>query len=569
MIKKILTKSNLLLFLILIFAIFIRVYKIADVPSGLHGDEASFGYNAYSILLTGKDEYGKFMPLVLKSFGDYAPALYVYITIPFVKIFGLSVFSVRIPTAIFGVIFILLGFLIVRKITGNKSVGLISALLLTISPISLLLSRVQSDPLVSIVFILLGFYFLLLWLDVKKKLYIFLYALFFILSFYTYFSPRIFVPLLISLIFIFYQKQLRIKKIFKVFLFVSLFILVMDGVSFLGKTDARINQLYIFNNAAVILPMEESIREEGQNSAILTRIIHNKITAHIDFAIKNYFSYFNYDFLFARGGQPDRERIPGVGLMYPIELPFLLFGIYMAFCKKEKWASFLFLWIITTPFILMFALDESPNVHRFFFTTLPIEFFISYGIYEFFRKIKKHKVISLFLITTLVLIFLYSFLYFLDALFNLQPVHQPWYRGFVYKDLVSSVVKIQGKYKKIVITKDVGAPYIYFLFYQKYDPSLYQKEGSPRDLDYSGFDKYYFVPEDCPLRIRKTKEDRGYPIEPNVLYINKATCPNNLINTKLIKTIYWNDNNAAVVLMEYTGKNPSQDLMPIGSSQGQ
>ena len=81
-------KTNLILGLIIILAVFLRFYYIEKIPNGLYSDEASYGYNAFSILETGKDEYGNFMPLAFRSFGDYKAPLYIYFLIPFIKIFG-------------------------------------------------------------------------------------------------------------------------------------------------------------------------------------------------------------------------------------------------------------------------------------------------------------------------------------------------------------------------------------------------------------------------------------------------------------------------------------------------
>lgn len=551
-------KTILILGFILLFAAIVRLWSLPNIPSGFHADEAAFGYNAYSLLHTGKDEYGKILPLTLKSFGDYKGAVYAYLTVPFVAIFGLTPFAVRLPTAIFGILFVLLSYLVTKQLTKNNSLSIIVAALVSISPISILLSRVQSDPLVSIVFILLSFYFFLLWLNKSSKLLLLPSVFFLLISLYTYASPRIFVPVLIFFIFIFFKIELLQKKLMKVFVISMLIVFLADGMLFLGHNDQRFNQLTIFNNPSVILPMEEQIREEGFSSALVARIFHNKVTAHISFILSNYFSYVSYNFLFAKGGLPDRERLPDTGLMYPIELPFLILGVYFALSTRKKWGLFLLSWIILTPLLLAFASDESPNVHRFFFAILPMEIFVGYGLFEVFYRLRKYKLFFMGTLIVAVALFLFSFLYFLDELFIHQPIHHPWYRGFAYKALVTEIFKTQSNYKRVVVTKSLSSPYIYFLFYEKYDPTLYQKEGSPRDLDYTGFGKYLFVPDDCPLRPYIVGQNKIKP-ERGILYVNKAACPS-YTNTKLLKTIYWNDGNPAVKLLEYVGENPDLDI---------
>ena len=76
-------KSQMLLFIFLLAGL-LRLWGIGAVPVSLDWDEAALGYNAYSIYHTGRDEYGKFLPVILKSFDDYKPALYAYTIIPFI-----------------------------------------------------------------------------------------------------------------------------------------------------------------------------------------------------------------------------------------------------------------------------------------------------------------------------------------------------------------------------------------------------------------------------------------------------------------------------------------------------
>ena len=56
---------------ILTLATFLRLYRLKDNPAGFFCDEASIGYNAYSILTTGKDEWGQPWPLFFRAFGEY------------------------------------------------------------------------------------------------------------------------------------------------------------------------------------------------------------------------------------------------------------------------------------------------------------------------------------------------------------------------------------------------------------------------------------------------------------------------------------------------------------------
>src|SRR3989338_489602 len=125
-------KQYLPLLLILVLAAWLRFYRLTDFPPGLYSDEASYGYNAYSILTTGRDEWGKFLPLTIQSFGDYKPPMTAYLTIPSIAIFGLNEFAVRFPSAVFGTLTVLLIYLLAQEI--HRDAALLAALLLAISP---------------------------------------------------------------------------------------------------------------------------------------------------------------------------------------------------------------------------------------------------------------------------------------------------------------------------------------------------------------------------------------------------------------------------------------------------
>ena len=115
--KKLFFKKDVLfLIAIILFSGFIYFYKIDKIPSGFYVDEASVAYNARSIVETGKDEYGKSFPVILRSYDDYKPALYAYLIIPFMYLFGLNIFSVRIVSAIFGVIAIVGTYFLIKEL---------------------------------------------------------------------------------------------------------------------------------------------------------------------------------------------------------------------------------------------------------------------------------------------------------------------------------------------------------------------------------------------------------------------------------------------------------------------
>ena len=116
----------------------LRFYNLGSTPNSLNWDEVSWGYNAYSILKTGMDEYGKIMPLSFQAFGDFKQPIYVYLTSISIAIFGLSAFSVRFASAFLGVLTIPLVFFLTRELFRKHdkvdAVSLFAMLFFAISP---------------------------------------------------------------------------------------------------------------------------------------------------------------------------------------------------------------------------------------------------------------------------------------------------------------------------------------------------------------------------------------------------------------------------------------------------
>src|SRR3989344_4228507 len=109
--------------IILIIAAALRLWHLGSVPPSLSLDEVSIGYNAYSILKTGTDEYGYRFPLLLRAYDDWRPASYAYMVMPFVWLFGLSVWAVRLPAALLGTAVIGGTYLLVREMLGRGNVN--------------------------------------------------------------------------------------------------------------------------------------------------------------------------------------------------------------------------------------------------------------------------------------------------------------------------------------------------------------------------------------------------------------------------------------------------------------
>src|SRR4051812_13141688 len=138
----------------IVVGLLLRTYAFAAIPRGLNQDEASTAYDAYSLIHFGVDRHGFRLPVVLVSWGSGMYALASYLAAPFIGIFGLEVWSARLPHLLAGMAALPLFFVLVRD-TVDRRTAQIGVVLLAISPWHIMVSRWGLDsnlfPFVSLV----------------------------------------------------------------------------------------------------------------------------------------------------------------------------------------------------------------------------------------------------------------------------------------------------------------------------------------------------------------------------------------------------------------------------------
>src|SRR3989344_3491019 len=88
-------RKNIVLVSIIIGALIIRFWNLSSNPPSLNWDEVSHSYNAYSILKSGRDEWGNLFPIIFRAYGDYKLPVYIYLTVISEFFFGLTPFAIR------------------------------------------------------------------------------------------------------------------------------------------------------------------------------------------------------------------------------------------------------------------------------------------------------------------------------------------------------------------------------------------------------------------------------------------------------------------------------------------
>ncbi len=558
-------KQLIALIIILLLAAFLRFYRLGEVPAGFHRDEAFLGYNAYSILQTAKDISGNFLPIHLQSF-IYSPAGYSYFSIPFIKIFDLNTFSVRFPSALFGTLTVLLTYFLSKRLFPqlNTKYHILATLLLAISPWHINLSRVATENTIVVFFIALGVLFYLLWLEKEKLGWIILSFLSFGITLTIYQAPRAFLPLFIPfMVMVLYHKRLWGKKLLMIGgLFLMTIIIPLFLILRSPEISLRLRTVSIFYTPETQLVLDEQSREDGVLGvgARESRFFHNKIIGYSQQFLKNYFSHFTYNFLFTDAGLPIRYKVPGAGLLYFFELPFILLGIWFLLKNYFKTGIFLAGWVFLTFIGAALTFDDVPNLQRTLIVFPALSIISGSGFYIILSNINKIRIIFFrFLIVILTFAFcLLNLVYYLHQYYIHQLNHQPWYRHEGYGDLVKNVNQFLPKFKKVIITDSESAPTVFFLFFGKYDPARFQKETAKlvnkRDLDRVNFNQYQFTDKACPLRETLVKDLTGQILkvivegEKKVLYVNRGDC-DSLVKAKELKVVNRGDRTAVFRIM--------------------
>lgn len=162
-------KRRILLLLIFAAGLFARLWQFGTVPGDLNQDEAFAAYEAWSLLTTGRDTAGYAFPVYLTAWGSGMNALESYLMIPFIALFGLKVWVIRLPQLLTALLSIPVVYGAGRRLFGERA-GLLAALLLAVCPWHVMMSRWALESNLAPGFLLFGFYFFLRGLEDSRFL---------------------------------------------------------------------------------------------------------------------------------------------------------------------------------------------------------------------------------------------------------------------------------------------------------------------------------------------------------------------------------------------------------------
>jgi 4-amino-4-deoxy-L-arabinose transferase-like glycosyltransferase len=448
-------KNKIILLLILAFGLIIRMLFIAKLP--LYGDELTMVYDTYSISKTGMDSTGEIMPLTFKM-GAGRPGGYIYFSVPFVMLFGPTVWGVRSLSILSGLGIIVLMYFLGKKLSGQK-VGIIAALLAAISPWDIYLSRGGFEAHFALFLALLGItafiYKKYPWWAISWGIAIFTYPTF---------------KLTLPLIFILLGVTEDFKNLFKNKKFlISTLVLLMFGIgvatqTFMAGSENRFITQNIFADTNIRENIIQQVNYERTVSTlpeILKPIFINRKIEYGRKLLENYMANISPNFLILRGDGNPRHNPGEMGMIYLVELPLVLIALFLYWKENKKVFALLLGWVLITPLATMFF----PEAHALR-NGLMLPALILLSSFALSKISKKYVImVSVFIVVQLI--------YILVHIYTIVPVKFATFWSNEARNVALLAIKAQNEGKTITLsTRDIDNIEYAYEVYAKVDPHL-------------------------------------------------------------------------------------------------
>ncbi|MFZ2199893.1 MAG: glycosyltransferase family 39 protein [Microgenomates group bacterium] len=477
--------------------VFLRFYALGSIPKGINVDEASYGYDAYSLLKTGKDMWGS-RGTTLKSFGDYKPAGLSYTLVPLVKHFGLSTLTTRLPSAIFGFLTLIVTFFIVQTLTSNHVVAFISSIVLGLSPWHFGLSRLFYEPNIGLFFISCSIYFQLQYLKNNHKIkYLIISSIFVAIAGYYYSVLRYIgvgtlgIAVLVGG-FHAYKQILKHCLIFGiVWALVALpYLGDMFGVRGLVRLSQE-GKLQEFGNVLVITENRQMCYISSEHNSLIAQLCYalwNKPGEKLVNATRTYIELLSPKYLFLNGYQKD--VVPANNGAYIASLlPFFLVGIYIVLLRFKKNILFKYVLVSTLFAIIPVALAGAQNIHRNVVGLYLVLMIIMIGVNETLCLMRNKS--WKFALYPLILIIMWSQSRYLANYYYIFTRVQPEIWSSDTPDLMSWLGDHAREQEISFYDYDFGP--LYYSFYNKLDPTSFQKNAVWDELNQYGWTRIHSI----------------------------------------------------------------------------
>lgn len=461
---KLFTKVFLL---ILALAIFVRFFKLGEIPVSLYWDETAILVDATSIAETGHDIHNRpWYQLIYPSYGDYKLPVYIWLAGLSVKFFGPSEWAVRLPSALAGVATVILAGLIAGELFKHSRekkpqvIGLATMAIVAFSPWSIMFSRTAFEGHLAQFFLGLSIYLAILIRNKRNNLaldsiLLSLTAMIGILATYTYFSVRFVWPVLFVAVQLFFAlkmwgahkpfqvvRDFLVLTIMPLIVFLLLLLPMMKSELYSASNQIRYSTDSVLNNYDYPV-LANQYREEAGNTTI-DRLIFHRYWLLIRELAKNYSDHLDLRFLFLTGDSNLRHGTDRHGLFLISMLPIFIYGLYALFLANKRTLAILIIWWLIA--LLPASVPEgTPHALRSLNALIPLSIIIGIGLYKLIIYLweNKHILAARLVGGIFSLLILFNFAHFYNHYFNHYPIESApsWQYGY------NQIAQLIGEYK--------------------------------------------------------------------------------------------------------------------------
>lgn len=520
--------SRWLILALIILGLFLRTHQVTSSPPALYWEEAALGYDAYAIAETGRDHHGHQLPLIaFESFGDWKPSLYFYYLVPFVKFFCLNDWAVRISGVVLGGFLIWGLYYLAQQLKFPPKWTLF---VIVLSPWAIHFARGAWEAHLALVLVTWGVG--LWWRAVNSsKKWLFVGAAISLgLASYAYHAARLTVPLLVITLLLvslickrtdWLQSKIKWKHQALVLPFGAACIvaLLMLPLLFglLNPNSSAITQRYKetgITSDLDIISISNQLKADADNT-IAARIFYHRYVMIAREVIKNIFSYSSLSFWAINGDANPRHGTGFTGLIYNVEIIFLVWGLVVMMKRRQATDWLLWGWFMAA--ILPAALAK-PNPHalRILPALPPIILFISLGLNSsanhlatFIRQFEKKDIVKnnfrqflsqngakKIICSIIICIYALELISFYRYYLRVYPIlaQHEWQYG--YEQLVKELATDIAQGTPIHFARSLGRPAMYVWFYTQEDPREVQARADMEKFDQGEFISYQNISYD-------------------------------------------------------------------------
>ena len=438
-------KVELILVFILIIGSLVRLVAIGKIPNALNVDEASSGYDGYSLMKNGIDRGGNSYPVYLYAWGSGQSVLYSYLMIPILAFTGLTEYGIRLPMALVGIISLYVFYYLLKQVFENKKIALVGTFFFAICPWHIMKSRWGMECNLFPDLVLTSTLFLILGLKQNKKSFQILACVVLAISSYSYGTSYLFLPIFVLGVIAYLIHKKEITKKWAIIYLTIMFVLCISIILYIAVNTFNLEQFKILG---ITIPKLAANRQEAVTTIFSGNVVLNCFNNFLD-TIK---------LIILQDDGLEWNAISGYGMFYLISIIFFLYGIHLSIkkYKDNKFNSIINIWMLSS---LVLSAVCLVNINRLNILMIPCIYYISLGLYEVFEKYKT-------MIPCIVIIYIYMFANFVWVYKN-----KDYNNYFTFESGIKDVADYceRQENSEIYCKYSFKEPFIYFMFYNETD----------------------------------------------------------------------------------------------------